>query len=243
MSDTMIVTKNIFKIFFAVLLSTFFLFVGQLSGQDLNISIQANSSISQGDPDETVNNIGLGIDGSVGYKIPESPILLGINLSLNSFEKNLKRKSSAPGVNVLELNGQTRNRILSTHLYAQVGPTSGIIRPFLGALTGISYPFIDSHVESNKVKYSTPNLTSSNSVNSTVNVGFFSGIKIKLYDSSTVFPNENSEWYLKLKFKYLVGPEAFHLKQEISESSMTLKRSSSRINFITLGIGITANIN
>ena len=221
---------------------------GPVSAQDEPSRVQAGAGLVVGVPSgefgNYVTNPGGGITGHLGYRIPNTLAIIGVNVGYIIYGRETRREPfslTAPDVKVRVI---TENNILPVNLFLRFQPREGRLRPYVEGLTGFHYLFTETTIED------IPTSTENGFIASSTNFGDFSftyggsvGVMLQVFDGNEKRRTQGGavkSVSLDFRFRYLNGGNTSYLERGAitrSAGQVTLNTTRSRTNIATIYIG------
>ena len=186
---------------------------------------------------ERVTRNGLEVGAFYGWRVRNTPVFYGIELSLSAYGHILTSETldSVPG---LTLDIETFNSILQTLAYVRIQPRRGAAVTYLEALAGFSYLFTETLVMGDMDDLDDV-ITRTNMEDTTVTAGIGAGVSIRLGR-----PAKRSRRgpFFEAKVRYMVGGRAEYLRQgsrAAGEDPLALFPERSTTSFLTAQMGLS----
>jgi len=194
---------------------------------------------------ESVDRLGIGLAGKFAVKLGDSPFYAGLSIGGGNYGSDTRRETLVWPVQV-EVN--TNNNILFTHLLLQARADMQPIQPYVEGLVGFNYLWTESKIE-DLDDYDEEDIASQTHFDDFAwNYGGGFGLLIKLtsFDMDEGSSKEG-DLFLDLKVRYLFGGEAEYLKEGDIEkgenNEVILHTSTSDTDFTSFHIGVVLQIN
>jgi len=220
---------------------------GPVSAQDVPSKVQAGAGFVVGVPSgefgNYVTNPGVGITGHLGYRIPNTPAIVGVSVGYIIYGRETRREPFSLTVPDVTVHVITENNILPVNLFLRFQPREGRLRPYVEGLTGFHYLFTETTIED--IPFS-----AENDIASSTNFGDFSftyggsvGVMLQVYDGTEKRRTQEGtvkSVSLDFRFRYLNGGDASYLEKGAitrNDGQITLDTTRSRTNMATIYIG------
>lgn len=190
----------------------------------------------QGEFRQNVNQMGYGVQvqGTLWEPSYSRPYTLGIDFGYLVYGHVSERRPwiGFPGV---YLNLERTNSMANLHLFMQVSPFFGSIRPYAEGLFGGAYIFTESKVKNESTGQE---IASSNNYDDFAwNYGYGAGILFKVSDGD----EKVGKIFIDLKARYLYGTESQYLTEESvitnSLGDVIFQPKKSKTDFFTFHVG------
>jgi hypothetical protein len=181
--------------------------------------LQAGGNLLLGLPQnefkENVDNAGFGLTGHFAYRFPQTPVLVGANLSFLIYGSETRNEPFSTTIPDVTVDVTTTNSILLGHLLLRLQPQTGPFRPYVDGLLGLNYLFTDTSIKSENWSDDDNDVASStNFDDTTLSYGGGGGIMVQVYQSPVA---ENAgrpvTVFLDFGVRYLKGGEAEYLQK------------------------------
>jgi hypothetical protein len=188
----------------------------------------------QGDFQDNLDRTAIGINGSIAFAAPSSPIQLGIEMGIMTYGSDSRRESFNPNIPEVQVRVETSYDILTGHFFLRYEVPAPIVRPYIDGLIGFNYLFTETKIQDSQDYDEIASDT--NFDDWAFSYGFGPGIKFKVYDSPV------NRVYINLKTRYLFGSEASYLQPgsiEVNNGRLTFNESTSKTDMLTIHLGAT----
>ena len=223
-----------------------------VQAQDMPASLQAGLGLLGGFPSggfgNNITNPGIGISGHIGYRFPQSPVILGLDMSYMIYgheSRNERFSTTIPDVSVRVV---TDNNILMTNFFVRLQPREGLFRPYIDGLFGFHYLFTKTSIRDIPDPFSDDIASSINFSDAAFTYGGSVGVMIEVYDGRserTQFNRSVRTVSIDFRLRYLDGAEASYLNRGdvLRQSGQTaLNISRSETNIITVFVGASVEL-
>ncbi|MBC8180401.1 hypothetical protein H8E88_04680 [candidate division KSB1 bacterium] len=195
---------------------------------------------------ESVDRLGIGLAGKFAVKLGDSPFYAGLSIGGANYGSDTHREILVWPVQV-EVN--TNNNILFTHLLLQARADMQPIQPYVEGLIGFNYLWTESKikdVDDYNDEHDIASQTHFDDFAMNYGAGFGLLIKLKSFDMDEGSDKEGN-LFLDFKVRYLFGGEAEYLKEgdieEGENKEVILHTSQSDTDFMSFHIGVVLQIN
>ncbi len=220
-------------------------FVGSAFSQ-FDIGLNGTVISPQSEFKESVDRLGVGLAGKFAVKLGEGPFYAGLSIGGANYGSETRRETLVWPVQV-DVN--TNNNILFTHLLLQARADLQPIQPYVEGLVGFNYLWTESKIEDVDDYDEEDEIASQTHFDDFAwNYGGGVGllIKLKSFEMDEASAKEGN-LYLDLKVRYLFGGEAEYLKEGDIEkgenNEVILHTSKSDTDFMSFHVGVVLQIN
>ena len=109
--------------------------MGQMGDADINIFL----GDPQGDFQDNLDRIAIGINGSVAFAVPTSPIQLGVEMGIMTYGSDTRRENFNPNIPEVTVRVETSYDILTGHFFLRYETPTPTVRPYIDGLIGFNY--------------------------------------------------------------------------------------------------------
>lgn len=199
----------------------------------------------QGEFRDHVPNLGIGLSGTVGIRIPNSPLIIGGDLGFLIYGHEQRREMISTTIPDVEVRVITSNNILQGNIFLRLKPVTGAVRPYFDGLIGFKYLFTETEIRNVFWADNEPIAESVNLGDLAFGYGIGFGIAFHAVDR-TQAKLETGEGpvgiLIDIRLRYLMGTEADYLKKgsiEHDRGSVTYDIYTSRTDFLMPFVGVS----
>lgn len=202
----------------------------QVNDADINLFF----GIPQGEFQENLDATAIGINGSVAFAIPSSPLSLGLELGIMTYGTDSRDESFNPNIPEVTVEVNTMYDIFTAHTFIRYEARSGVMRPYIDGLVGLNYLFTETNIQDQN-NYQTI-ASDTNFDDTAFSYGVGGGLKFR------VAQTETNQYLINLKGRYLLGSEADYLQEgslEVVEGQLFFDESTSKTDILTIHVGLS----
>jgi len=96
---------------------------------------------------DNVTNAGIGISGFMGYMIPNTPAIVGLESGYLIYGRERRSELFSQTIPDVRVGVVTNNSILSVNAFLRLQPQSGTLRPYVEGIIGFHYLFTSTTIE------------------------------------------------------------------------------------------------
>lgn len=211
-------------------------------------TIQAGVGLLGGFPvgefGDNVTNPGGGISGHIGYRIPTSPAIIGLDVGYLIYGRESRRERFSLTIPDVTVDVITDNSIILANFFVRFQPREGVMRPYIEGLVGFHYLFTKTSIQNIPTLYRDNIASSTNFDDAAFTYGGGGGVMIRVYDGQEKRRRRAGAVQsvsLDFRVRYLDGSRASYLKKAsdvIRQSGQVLLNiTRSRTNVVTAFIG------
>lgn len=208
-----------FKTVFLITLFSLFIGSQNLFSQEIQFGIDFQVGVPQGDFKEQLDDqLGVGVGGMFGYRFPNTPFLLGVDLGFMNFGTETRDEPFSTTIPDVRVEVENSYNLFHGDLLFRVMPYNTSIRPYLDGLFGFNYFFTQTEIrERGRPSAEDAIATDTNFRDTTLSYGFGGGIKFRVYSGDTATSNGEQvrmpyNIHINLGARYMFGREAEYLQ-------------------------------
>lgn len=234
----------------AAILLFFFIgfFTSKVNSQELQVGIDFDIGVPQGDFSDQLDRLGWGLSLMGGYRFADTPVMLGLDFGFMNFGKDVRDAPLSTTIPDLRVEVENSYNLVHADLLLRLIPPPAPVRPFIDGLVGINYFYTETVLRERGAFSGDDKLRDTNFEDVALSYGFGAGLHLRIYrdrvadrDSDDISP---SSVYLNLMSRYMFGREAEYLQ----EGSITIENgevfydvSQSTTNLLYFKIGLVIN--
>lgn len=225
----------------AVVAAVFLLMTAQAFAQNFSGGINFMYGVPKGEFGSLVDSKGFGIAGDIGYRVPYSPLTLGLALGYLQYGNEERRTSFSTTIPDVTVNVSTTNSIALAHLLLRLQPETGAVRPYADGLLGLHYLFTTTTVR-NRGGFDDEIASSNNLGDVAFSYGGGGGVMVQVYGAPEQDGPGIKQVLVDAGVRYLLGGEAEYLKEgSIKRENGTARYSAlkSKTDLMTFSLGVS----
>lgn len=195
----------------------------------------------QGEFKENVDRIGLGGSGYFVYKLPKSPLALGVCVGVLIYGSDTREEPFSTEIPEVYVDVSTRNYILMCHFLFRVQPSEGKLRPYLDGLIGFNYLWTETGIYDQGSVFDDI-ARSVNFSDLALSYGAGGGLMIPVFEKKENKSQRPFGIFIDVGIRYLKGGNAEYLKEgsiRRENGEVEYDVSESITDFITARIGVS----
>lgn len=218
---------------------------------DIPASVQAGIGFIVGFPvgqfGDNITNPGVGIGGQIGYRVPNSPLILGLDLAYIIYGRESRRERFSLTIPDVTVQVITENSIFDGNFFLRLQPRNGIVRPYIDGLFGFHYLFTRTKIRDVPEPHGDDVASSTNFDDFVFTYGGGVGIMVQVYDGKknrTKYNRSPRTVSIDLRLRYMDGALGDYLKHGAvirSGGNVSLNVTSSETNLVTAYIGASVD--
>ena len=202
------------------------------------VSVGLLLGLPSGDFGDNVSDTGIGVVLTGGIQLPESPVLLGVELGYLVYGRVSRSEAFNTATPDVRVKVVTSNNILQGNFFLRLQPATGKVRPYVDGVVGFKYLFTETVVKNasdwvlNRIAYDV------NFDDSALTYGIGVGAAIALWErESEPGPVSKNPIGVHLDFglRYLLGTEAEYLNEgsiQLEGDQVTIQPKRSRTDMV-----------
>lgn len=225
-------------------------FVERAQSQELQVGIEFDLGVPQGEFSDQLDKIGWGFNVMGGYRFGNTPFMLGLEFGFMNFGRDVRDAPLSTTIPDLRVEVENSYNLLHGDLFVRLIPPPTTVRPYIEGLLGFNYFFTETVLRDRGSFSGEERLRDTNFEDTTLSYGFGAGVQFQLYrDRSTErAPDEisPSSVYLTLASRYMFGREAEYLQEgsiDVVSSPgdviFDVSRSETNLLYFKLGVAIS----
>lgn len=227
---------------------SFSLFIINYSySQEIDLELNFDAGVPQGEFDQQLDRLGWGIGLMGGYRIQNTPLLVGLDIGFLNFGRDVRDEPLSTTIPDLRVEVENSYNMFRADVLLRLIAPPSVIRPYVDGLFGLNYFFTETVIRERGSLSQEDKLRDTNFEDTTLNYGFGSGIYIRVYRNRQ--PTESVEdftpgsVYLNLSGRYMFGREADYLQEgsisrENGEVFYDVSRSETNLLYFKFGVVI-----
>ncbi len=184
------------------------------SAQKMQGSLHLNIASMQGDFKKNVDNIGWGGSASFGYRLADSPVILGGSFGFINYGHETRREPFSTTIPDVTVEVKNSNNIVLFDVSLALEPNTGAVRPYVGFQMGFSYLYTSTKIE--EVSGFEEIASDTNFDDFAFNAGAFGGFKFRVWENDEGYADGEHGimgFFIDLRLDYLYGSKAEYLKE------------------------------
>lgn len=202
------------------------------------IGLDGLLGVPQGAFKNNVDNTAAGVSGYFSYRLKQTPISLGFELSFLRYGHESRTEPFSTTIPDVTVDVNTSNDILLMHFLVRLQSQGGRFRPYLDGLVGANYLFTHTAVDADG---SEPQASSTNLDDFVLSFGGGGGLMITFYEAKKSTGKRSLKVMVNVRVRYIFGSEAEYLAEgsiQRQGGNVFLDVSKSRTDLLVLYMGI-----
>ena len=216
--------------------------------QEFHFDLDFNVGAPQGEFSDEIDRLGWGLGLMGGYKIPETPLMVGLDFGFMNFgveTRNEPLSTTIPDITVEVENSY--NLVTGNLLFRLSGPPS-TFRPYVDGLFGFNYFFTQTVLRERGAFSEEDIIRDTNFEDTALSYGFGTGVNLRVYKNQNRDDLTNNmklgAVYLNAGVRYMFGREAEYLQEgsitrENGNVSFDVSRSETDLLYFKFGVNFT----
>lgn len=199
----------------------------------------------QGEFRENVPNPGIGGNLNFGFRFPETPLSVGLNLTFLIYGSERREEPFSTTIPDVYVDVTTTNNLVMAHLMFRLQPPRGGVRPYLEGLFGLNYLWTETRIEDQDDYEEVA--SSTNFRDATFGYGGGVGLMIRVWQQrDRRLQTDGAESvFIDAGVRYLKGGKAEYLKKgsiRRENGSVLYDVNESTTDILTFRIGAVVNL-
>ncbi len=223
-------------------------FNSNIRAQEFHLDLDFNVGVPQGEFSDEIDRLGWGIGLMGGYKIPETPLMVGLDFGFMNFgieTRNEPLSTTIPDITVEVENSY--NLVNGNLLFRLSGPPS-TFRPYIDGLFGFNYFFTQTVLRETGAFSDEDVLRDTNFEDTSLSYGFGTGVNLRVYKGEEQSDPSGDialgAVYLNAGVRYMFGREAEYLQEgsitrDNGNITFDVSRSETDLLYFKFGVNFT----
>jgi hypothetical protein len=222
------------------------LFNSNLTARQLQADLDFTVGAPQGEFNDQLGRLGVGLNFSGGYQFRGSPFMLGLDIGYMNFGVESREEPLSTTIPDLRVRVENSYNLATGNIFVRFLARDNVVRPYLDGLVGFNYLYTETVIKERGFGSEEPVLRDTNFEDIALNYGFGAGLKIRVYTppvSDGVNYGVNlSSVYVNISSRYLFGNEAEYLKEgsitrENGQVTFDVQKSRTDLLHFKIGVG------
>lgn len=215
--------------------------------QEFNVDLNFDVGVPQGEFDRQLDRLGWGIGLMGGYRIQNTPLLVGLDIGFLNFGRDVREEPLSTTIPDLRVEVENSYNMFRADLLLRLIAPPSVIRPYVDGLFGLNYFFTETVIRERGSLSQEDKLRDTNFEDTTLNYGLGSGIYIRVYRNRQPV-NSTQDFtpgsvYLNISGRYMFGREAEYLQEgsisrENGQVLYDVSRSETNLLYFKFGVVI-----
>ncbi len=233
--------KKIILLFASVTILASSVSTEKAEAQELLASLNLEVGVPVGPFKDQLDEIGFGLGGMVGIMLPETPLVVGLDLGFMTFGTDRRRTRLSSDIPDLTVTVENSYNMFHGHFLTRITSRNAAFRPYAEGLVGLNYLWTQTDVRSN-VGSDEAVFSDTNFDDFAFSYGVGGGVQARIFNARGA--GGLRAVYLNIQGRYMFGGEAEYLRPgaiEIrdGEAIYSPERSETNLLNFQIGIGIT----
>lgn len=196
------------------------------------------------------NRLGFGVGGMFGVRLPDTPILVGVDLGFMNFGTETRDEPLSTTIPDIRVEVENSYNLFHGDLLLRMIPPGGAVRPYLDGLVGFNHFFTETVLRERGGFGSQPDvLRDTNFRDTSLSYGFGAGFLFRVYSDDGSREVNSDEFsgpysvYIHFNSRYMFGREAEYLREgsiirENGNVTFDVIRSKTDLLYFKLGVTV-----
>lgn len=238
---------------------SFFGFTGliNLQAQEIQFGLDFQTGVPQGEFSEQLDDrLGFGVGGMFGYRITNTPVMVGADLGFMNFGTETRREAWSTTIPDATVDVENSYNLFHGDLLLRLIPPETTIRPYAEGLFGFNHFFTQTKIRDRGTTGPDDTIaTDTNFRDTTLSYGFGGGLQFRIYSGVGTSSSSNDNngaaannmpytIYIHLSGRYMFGREAEYLREgsiirENGQVTYDVMQSNTNLMHFKLGISVS----
>lgn len=225
-----------------------------LKAQEIQFGLDFQTGVPQGEFSEQLDDrLGFGVGGMFGYRISNTPVMLGVDMGFMNFGTETRREAWSTTIPDATVNVENSYNLFHGDLLLRLIPPETTVRPYLEGLFGFNHFFTQTKIRDRGSSDPDDTIASDTNFKDTaLSYGFGGGLQFRIYSGEGTSSNNNNgdgvsmpyRIYIHLSGRYMIGREAEYLREgsiirENGQVSYDVMQSNTNLLHFKLGISVS----
>lgn len=231
--------KIIYAVLFSALFTGLFLFgtVSDSNAQEAEFAVNFQVGVPQGAFGDKLDRTGFGIHGMAGYRLPYSPLMLGIDAGFLTFGTDRRRVPISPTIPDVTVSVENSYNMANVNFFARITGRDYRFRPYVDALIGFNYLYTDSTIRDRRTQEEV--VSDTNFDDFAFAYGAGAGVRALIWDGGEA---QQGRVYFNFGARYMFGGNAEYVRPgsiDTSGGELTFDVLESRTDILNFTLGFT----
>jgi len=238
--------KSIFAFIISFLILT--AFSSNAQAQEFHFDLDINVGVPQGEFSDEIDRLGWGLGLMGGYKIPETPLMVGLDFGFMNFGIETRTEPLSTTIPDITVEVENSYNLVTGNLLFRLSGPPTTFRPYIDGLFGFNYFFTQTVLRERGAFSDEDVLRDTNFDDTSLSYGFGTGANLRVYNGA-VQGGSASDFalrgvYLNAGVRYMFGREAEYLQEgSITRNngnvSFDVSRSETDLLYFKFGVNFT----
>lgn len=216
--------------------------------QEFHFDLDFNVGVPQGEFSNEVDRLGWGLGLMGGYKIPETPLMVGLDFGFMNFGVDTRTEPLSTTIPDITVEVENSYNLVTGNLLFRLSGPPATLRPYVDGLFGFNYFFTQTVLRERGSFSEESELRDTNFDDTSLSYGLGSGVNLRVY-SREVNTDPTTDFslgsvYLNAGVRYMFGREAEYLQEgSISRNNDSVtydvSRSETDLLYFKFGVNFT----
>lgn len=207
--------KSILAVIISFLIVT--LFSSSAKAQEFHFDLDFNVGVPQGEFSDEIDRLGWGLGLMGGYKIPETPLMVGLDFGFMNFGVETRTEPLSTTIPDITVEVENSYNLVSGNLLFRLSGPQATFRPYIDGLFGFNYFFTQTVLRERGAFSEEDVLRDTNFEDTSLSYGFGTGVNLRVYSNKGQTGAASDialgAVYLNAGLRYMYGREAEYLQE------------------------------
>lgn len=186
--------------------------------QEFHFDLDFNVGVPQGEFSDEIDRLGWGLGLMGGYKIPETPLMVGLDFGFMNFGIETRTEPLSTTIPDITVEVENSYNLVNGNLLFRLSGPSSTFRPYIDGLFGFNYFFTQTVLRERGAFSEEDIIRDTNFDDVSLSYGFGTGANLRVYnganqDRATESDISLRSVYLNAGVRYMFGREAEYLQE------------------------------
>lgn len=223
-------------------------FSSDAQAQEFHFDLDFNVGVPQGEFSDEIDRLGWGLGLMGGYKIPETPLMVGLDFGFMNFGIETRTEPLSTTIPDITVEVENSYNLVNGNLLFRLSGPSTTFRPYIDGLFGFNYFFTQTVLRERGSFSEEDVIRDTNFEDTSLSYGFGTGVNLRVYNGANqdVSTDDISlgAVYLNAGVRYMYGREAEYLqegsiKRDNGNVTFDVSRSETDLLYFKFGVNFT----
>jgi hypothetical protein len=219
-----------------------------VQAQEFHFDLDFNVGVPQGEFSDEIDRLGWGLGLMGGYKIPETPLMVGLDFGFMNFGIETRTEPLSTTIPDITVDVENSYNLVTGNLVLRLNGPPSKFRPYIDGLFGFNYFFTQTVLRERGAFSEEDVLRDTNFEDTSLSYGFGTGINLRVYNGAAQQSSASDftlgAVYLNAGLRYMFGREAEYLQEgSITRNNgnvtFDVSRSETDLLYFKFGVNFT----
>jgi hypothetical protein len=214
--------------------------------QEFHVDLDFNVGAPQGEFSDEIDRLGWGLGLMGGYKIPETPLMVGLDFGFMNFGIDTRNEPLSPTIPDITVEVENSYNLVTGNLLFRLSGPPATFRPYVDGLFGFNYFFTQTVLRERGSFSEESVLRDTNFDDTSLSYGLGTGVNLRVYSNKSAVDSASDvslgSVYLNAGVRYMFGREAEYLQEgsiSTDDGTFDVSRSETDLLYFKFGVNFT----